>query len=299
MRTLALALLVLSTAACDDTTPTDPDDGTEVDTGPKTFEDFIYVTETPKGDLSCYKAGDPWIEQNVDESKIGMVSSVSGTIEDFQDDSPVLEANLLVWYDDVAGGAPDADDVSDQSGNVTLDLPTCTAIAYKTATPPDLDATVDTYEAHQVFGADGVWDPFLSVSQTTYKLIPGILGLKVDPGHAVIAGSAYDCAGGKIENAQVVVKRKGTDEISQEGVVKYFEEEFPNRSREWTSADGLWNAINVTDGEYEVELWVYNGTDHEKIGATVVKIVPDSINISNIYVGHGDGVKYPDSCIAE
>ncbi|MFT7520291.1 MAG: hypothetical protein ACI9MC_002436, partial [Kiritimatiellia bacterium] len=265
----------------------------------KTFEDFIYLTETVKGELSCYAPGDAWNTQTVDESKIQMLAATSANIEDFQDDTPVPEATLLVWFDDVAGGAPDSDDVSDQSGKVTLDLPTCTSVAYKTATDPALEATIDTYEAHQIFGADGEIQPFLSVSMTTYKLIPGILGLKVDPGHAVIAGSIYGCDGQKVENAQVVVKHKGTDDISQEGVVKYFEDEFPNRGQKWTSADGLWNAINVTDGEYVVEAWIYDGAEHVQIGATEVKIVPDSINISNIYVGFGNGVRYPDSCLAQ
>ena len=298
MRTSALALLVLSLAACDDGSTTDTDD-TGTDTGPKTFEDFVYLTESPKGDISCYTPGEAWNTQQVDSEKITTLTGTTALVEDFQDDTPVPEATLLVWFDDEAGGPPDSDDISGQDGKVTVDLPTCTPVAYKTSTDPALEATVDTYEAHQIFGADGSIDPFLSVSQTTYKLIPGILGLKVDAGHAVIAGRVYGCDGEPVENVQIVVKRKGTDEISQEGVIKYFEDEFPNRAREWTSADGLWNAINVTNGEYTAEAYVWNGASHDLIGATEVKIVPDSINISNIYVGYGNGVKYPDSCVAQ
>ena len=291
-----LPLLVL--AACSGSTPTDDDTGDDPG-GPKVFEDFINTTVEAKGDFSCYTAGDPWIVQQVDPVKVGVVPG-GGVVQDFQSDDPVPEATLQVWFENDPSGTASATVTSDQDGNVSLDLQTCKPQAYKAFTNPDLEATVDTYQSHQILDAGTVSAAeFLSVSVTTYRLIPSILGLSVQPGHAVIAGRAYDCQREPVEGAQVIVKDRATGEIQQDQVVRYFVDEFPNREQPQTSADGLWNAIDVATGSYTVEMWVYQGGEHVLIGATELDIVPDSINIANTYVGFGDGIRYPASCLAD
>jgi hypothetical protein len=285
-----LTVLALAcTSGADDTATTDP--------GPLTFEDFVNTDVVAKGDFSCFTPGEAWLAQTVDAAKVQTLT-IDNVVEDFQSDVPVPEATLQVWFDDVPGGPPDASDVSGQDGEVSLQVQTCSPLAYKTATEPTLEATIDTFEMHEVVGADGSFEPFTSVSTTTYKLIPTVLGLQVAEGRAVIAGTAFDCNRDEIEGAQVIVKDRATGDISQEAFVRYFVNDFPNQQQPTTSADGLWNAIDVTDGEWAVELWIWDGTAHVLVGATWVDIVPDSINVTNIHTGYGDGVKLPDSCLA-
>jgi hypothetical protein len=38
---------------------------------------------------------------------------------------------------------------------------------------------------------------------------------------------------------------------------------------------------------------------HILMGTTSVAVVADSINISSAYAGYGDGVVYPESCLAD
>ena len=101
-----------------------------------------------------------------------------------------------------------------------------------------------------------------SVSRVTYQLIPSLLGVSVDEDKGVIAGTAFDCNGEEIEGAQVIVKDANGD-IPDDLVVNYFRDSFPNRDQLWTSADGLWVAANVPEGELTIELYIYNGTDHD------------------------------------
>lgn len=289
---LALGVLV----ACNGPgTDTDTDNGT--DDGPKVFEDFINTTVAPQGDFSCYTPGDPWIEQQVDPARV-VVGPVSGHVLDFQSDDPVEEATVQVWLGNQVTGTPDSSTTSDQDGAVTVEAQACAPFAYKAFTNPDLEATVDTYQSHTILDADqGTGVEFLSVSVTTYRLIPSILGLSVQAGHAVIAGRAYDCNREPVEGAQVIVRDRETGDVQQDQVVRYFVDDFPNRDQPHTSADGLWNAIDVATGSYVVEMWIYDGDEHVLIGATEIDIVPDSINISNTYVGFGDGIRYPQSCL--
>lgn len=290
--------LPIALLACNGSTATDDDTG-DGPGGPKVFEDFINTTTTPQGDFSCYTPGDPWITQDVDPEKVAVVRG-TGTVVDFQSDDPVPEATLRVWHNNQPTGAPSSTAASNQDGRVTVDVQTCAPQAYLVFTNPDLEETVDTYQKHQILDAAEATDAeFLSVSVTTYRLIPSILGLSVRPGHAVIAGRAYDCRREPVRGAQVIVRDRATGDIQQDQVVRYFVDEFPNREQPETSADGLWNAIDVAQGTYTVEMWIYQGGEHVLIGATELDIVPDSINIANTYVGFGDGVRYPASCLAD
>jgi hypothetical protein len=192
--------------------------------------------------------------------------------------------------------------VTNTNGEISVTLPTCEPFTYKTATNPDLEQTVDTFEAHQIFGpdADGTVDSeYNSVSDATYKIIPSLLGVSVDPDKGVIAGTAFDCADTDIEGAQVVVK-DAAGNIPESLVVKYFVDKFPNRDQPYTSPDGLWTAINVPEGDWTVEMYVYDSASstNRLIGSTVLTVYANSINISNIYTGYSDGVKYPAECLA-
>lgn len=297
-----LAWLAPLLVACTGASETDTDDTGPDVSGPPTFASLIDTTSSPVGDLSCYTAGDPWLTQQVDTSKQVSFPAVA-TVLDFQEDTPVTEATVDFWAGDAVTATPDATAVTDLSGQAPLPaITSCTPYTYKTWTDPGREETVDTFEAHQIdpypAGAS-IATTLNSVSDSTYKIIPSLLGVEVQSGLGVIAGTAYDCAGNKIEHAEVLV-HDGTGVetgIPDTLVVKYFVDKFPNRDQPDTSEDGLWTAINVPPGDWTVEMYVWNGTDHVLVGATVLTVKPDSINISNIYTGFGDGVKYPAECL--
>ncbi len=261
--------------------------------------DYIYVDQEATGDLTCFEAGsDVWLSQDVDTSLIATYPS-TGVVSDFQEDDPVEDATFTLWRGDDARQTPDATAVSDEDGVVEADLTSCQPMTYKTATDPKLAETKDTYEAHTVVGvpSDGtISTEYTSVSDATYKLIPSLLGVTPDPDKGIIAGTAFDCNEDKIEGAQIVV-RDDEGNIPESLIVRYFVDEWPNRYQEWTSADGLWVALQIPEGHYFVEMWGLVDGTLTVLGKTELSIFTDSINISNIYSGIDSGVKYPDSCL--
>lgn len=276
--------LVVLLAACT------KDEGETGDTDPE------IVWEDATGNLTCYAPGSAFLTQNVDTAKQVVVAGTA-TVLDFQSDEPVEEAMVQVWYSDDVTTTVDDEGESVADGTVSLDLQVCKAIAYKTAKDPALGETVDTYEAHQIVEpAEPVEVEFNSVSTVTYNIIPSLLGISPTPGLGIIAGTAFDCDDEPIENARVEVRDASGNAI--DGViVKYFVDDFPNRDQPDTSPDGLWVAIDVPPGEVTVVLQTQQGGEVVIAGQTVVQSYADSINISNIYTGYGDGVKYPASCL--
>lgn len=291
---ILLASLVACSGGGDDNSD---DNNTDSGSSGVSLADFIYTTETASGSRDCYTPGDAWNSQTVDESLVADYA-FGGVVEDFESGDPVVR-EVEFWLGDSVDGAADITATSSADGTLNINLPSCQAFTYRTSSS-DGEAKV-TYEAHQIYdvpAGGSISDALNSVSDVTYRLIPSLLGVSVDSDKGVIAGTAVDCNGDAIAGAQVVVK-DANGNIPESLVVNYFVDSFPNRDQEWTSADGLWVAANVPEGELTVELYVYNGSGHDLIGATTVPSVADTINISNAYEGFGDGVKYPDGCLVQ
>jgi hypothetical protein len=272
------------------------------ETGPTgtSGDPFLFVTDEIIGDASCYTPGDPWLTQSPDPAKqVSLPATVD--LEDFEDGCCVPDVKADVWLSDDANTTADLTSlVSGADGKITgFDLPACTPITYRTWTDPALDATKDTYEAHQVSADDGtgsVVTQFNSVSATTYDVVAAVLGVSIDADRSIIAGTVYGCDEEPIEAAQVIV----VDDAGNRPdglVIHYMVDEFPDRDQPWTSEDGLWVALDVPAGDWTIEAWGVVGGTLQQIGATKLRAEADSINISNIYVGYGDGVKYPDACL--
>ena len=295
--TLWIALLAL--AACNGGDSTTDDSG-PTDDGPPTFDDFIYTTVEATGDHGCYDFSGTWLTQDVDTTQVG-TGALDGTVADFETEDPVPDAEVFIWYSDSTDGAADVETTSDNNGEFTATVPVCAPFTYKTQKPSASQPPKETFEAHQLYGppqTGNITDDFNSVSSVTYQIIPNLLGVSVDEDKGIIAGTAFDCTNTEIEGAQVVV-RDADGNIPEDLVVKYFVDNFPNRDQEWTSADGLWVAVNVPEGTLTVELWGRIDGELQQLGATNVPSRADVINISNIYEGYGDGVKYPDSCLTQ
>jgi hypothetical protein len=180
-----------------------------------------------------------------------------------------------------------------------MDWVACSPAPYRSSTDPARDETVDTYEAHQIYAAPPTGTlaaEFNSVSTTTYSIIPSLLGVTVDADKGVIAGTAFDCNDAAIEGATVQVT-DAAGEVPADVIVKYFVEEFPDREQPYTSADGLWVAINVPEGVWQVRMFAMRDGASVLTGITELQIFASSINISNIYTGFGTGVKYPSECL--
>jgi len=290
--------------------------GDDDDAGSR-FEELIFVDKEGvenNGDYTGFTPGDDmdsitWLTQDVDPAKVADVS-VTGNVEDFEKATAVPDADVDLWFDDVVDASSDLTATSDVNGDVLLTAPACQSMAYRVTTDPTLDLTKVTYKAHHIYPspAAGAVDDglFLSVSTVTYQLIPTILGVNVDPSLAIIAGTAYDVtrdAGlssdiddGKIEGVQVIVYDEN-GEIPDALTVNYFTDSFPDRDQRWTSEDGLWVAANVPPGLLTVEMWGLVDGELKLLGATELLSESDSINISNIFAGYGDGVKFPENCL--
>jgi hypothetical protein len=299
-----LALIACGDKDTDTETQTDTDTDSASDS--VALSDYVYVTEEPVGELACF-SGDSgvmghelddsvWLEQNVDSSLVTTVS-VSGGVIDFETDDPVEEGFLDVFFSNSLAGTADSSATSSVDGSVSLDLQVCSPYTYRVYTDPALDETKVTIEKNSVESPSASSVEFNSVSSATYRVIPSLLGVSPDPDKGIVAGTAFDCNGDSYQGAQVVV-RDADGNIPESLVVKYFVDDFPNRNQEWTSEDGLWVAVNVPEGDWFVDAYVSDGAGgHVVKGTAVISVFADSINISNIHTGIGDGIKYPESCL--
>jgi hypothetical protein len=244
-----------SSAAAD----VDEDGGTNASETYETQDDlsgFIYVDTAPIGDLECFAPGydaqgdwnDSARDARLDTSKVVADTLYTGAVIDFESDDPVPEALVEIYDANMISGTPQQAMVADENGEVTGTTTTCTPFAYRVSTDPALGTTKDTMEVSQVPSATASQQDFNSVSVATYSVIPALLGVSLDEDKGVVAGTAYDCAGIAFEGAQVVI-RDADGGVPSSLVVKYFVGDFPNRNQEWTSADGLWVAINVPEGD--------------------------------------------------
>lgn len=306
--TLLAALLLTACPSSDDGTKTDDTGTTGPTTGCQGLECYVFVTEPYVGDLTCFD-GTNWIEQTVGAGCVQDLS-VDGTVEDFQTEEPVGTAYLNVWYNDDISSSPDVETQASEEGDVSVTAPSCTPIAYKSFTPADMgqEGARDTYEVHQVYGyqaSGSTSETFNSVSIATSTLIPALIGVNWDnAGTAIIAGTAYDCAGSGIMNAQVYIHDAAgnSPEWTEDNPfgVYYFANGLPtdNESQAWTNDDGLWASMNVPPGDWIVDMYGWDGTAHVLLGSTSLRANAGAVYISNIYSGIEDGIGYPASCLA-
>jgi hypothetical protein len=308
MRTLFLMSLAL-TVGCDSKEPDDTagdDVVTDADAdadgggnGGGVFEDFISVTDEPTGDLSCFTGS-----LGTEAPAAGCVAqrSMAGEVLDFQEDDPVDEAQVEFFFEDGIFGPADTTVTSDANGFFNVEADTCSPFTYRISTDPVLDATKVTIESHDVLPNKGAINPvsheLQSVSSTTYALIPTLLGVSPDVDKGIVAGRAYDCAGGNLQGLQVMIE-DASGNIPSDVVAKYFIDDFPNRNQPYTSEDGLWILMDVPTGDWIVKGYVADGLGgHTMIARTELKVLADSINISSIYAGISDGVKMPEDCLS-
>ena len=291
-----LAILALALPAC---SKSDDSEDTGVVT-PDIFGNIINVeVDMIAADLTCWELGSDFLSNSPDPSCV-VNSPVTGKVEDFESEDPVIEAQVELFFGDQIAATADAIEVSDSQGALSFDAaPTCTPITYRVSTDPALEETKVTIEAHEVYPfGESIAAEFNSVSYATFNIIPSLLGVSVVPGQGIVAGGAYDCNGDPIEGVQAIARSVDNPQgYFDDQVVKYFVKSFPNRNQLHTSEDGLWVIVNVPPGDALVELWVADGAGgHTMIGTTELLVEADSINISSGYFGY-TGIVYPESCL--
>ncbi len=299
MRT-ALLCLALGFVACDGgDTDTDPE-GTEVgdetaaEITARKFSELVTVTDAAAADdAACWSAGDDWLSQDVDAAK-QIEETRSVLAEDFQDGTAVGSATVNVYNGNDVTATADTTIIAGADGTADITVTSCTPVGIQVSA----SGTKNTYESHQVFEtvADSSNDVLNSVSDSTYTLIPSLLGVSIDDDKSVIAGALYDCNGDPIQNAQVVVRDQDGN-IPDSLVVNYFVNSFPARDQAATSEDGLWIVMNLPEGDWDVEAYVSDGAGgHDLVGTSTITNFADTIGIGSIYWGFEGGVWYPESC---
>lgn len=274
------------------------DDSTNTGNSGPVFEDYVNSQVTYSGDTTCYNG--EWLPAPTFCEGCQTDQTLAGLVNDFEKDEPVADASVEFYFNDTVNGTPDVSMDADSNGQFTATVPVCQPIGYKTYTPVDWNQTRDTYEVHQVWGYEtsGTLNETVnSVSISTSKSIPALLGVEWTTGTGIIAGTAFDCNEDPITGAEVIVK--AADGSIVDADIFYFVDEFPNQNQAETSEDGLWVVVNVPTGTWNVEMYGWDGSTHVLLGATTLEIKADSVNISNIYTGHEDGIAYPASCLAQ
>lgn len=305
MRT-ALLVLALGFVACDggetdtETEGTDPGEETAAEITERKFAELVTVTDAPAADdASCWSPGDDWLTQTVDTAK-QIDESRFVRAEDFQEDDLAVEGATVNIYDgDDVSATADTTIITNADGQAQVTATSCTPVGIQVSA----SGTKNTYESHQVFetvadsgNSSGSPDVLNSVSDSTYTLIPSLLGVSIDDDKSVIAGALYDCNGDPIENAQVVVRDQDGN-IPDSLVVNYFVRSFPSRDQAATSEDGLWIVMNLPEGDWDVEAYVSDGAGgHDLVGTSTITNFADTIGIGSIYWGFEGGVWYPESC---
>jgi hypothetical protein len=308
VRTITIGLILGAVLAGCGEKDTD-DTGTDTNSSGDRFSEFVYITDAASGDFTGFESGytDAWLSQDVDPAKLVTVS-MTGDVVDFESNDEVKEATAEIFHNNDPTGTPDQVLTSNDDGEISGgEWPVCTPVAYSTYTDPDLNDTKVTFQVNEVYGyseekkggASAVNVQLNSVSSSTYQVIPSLLGVSPDTDKGIVAGTVYDINGDPVEGAQVVAV-DASGNIPDTLVVKYFVDDFPNRDQEWTSADGLFVMVNVPTGDWSLEAYTADGAGgHLLMGATNVNVIADSINISSVYIGYGDGISYPSSCLTK
>ncbi|MCB9763151.1 MAG: hypothetical protein H6739_25465 [Alphaproteobacteria bacterium] len=304
MRRTATLLLISLAVACTGGDKDADDSGSNDDSGDGVdyFAEIVYLTTdyttlNEAGVFACYTVGDAWLSQSPDSS-CQFEAALAGEVEDFETGDNVEDPELQLFFNDVySSGGADQTITGNTDGDVAGTGMTCTPTLYVTETDPGLGLTRTTIQSHNVWEPDFIGRvTFNSVSSATYNVIPSLLGVSVQSGMGIVAGTAYDCNGDPVEGVMVIGKDADGNYPAQS--VRYFRGEFPNRDQEGTSEDGLWVAINLPPGDMTMEMWGWNGTEYVMLGSSTLTVVPDSINIASIYYGYPDGVVYPDDCLS-
>ena len=272
---------------------TDADTDADADTD---LSEYIDTTELPSGDLGCYD-GSSWNDVSVDPDCTDDNIVFGAVVTDFESGDAVADVTVSFSLADDPTGEPDFTVDSNSSGSLPLvEFASCTAFSTTAETDPALEETQTTIRQHWIYaGGSNVDAEVPSVSSTTFRLIPSLLGVSPDPSRGLLTGQVLDCDGEPVEGAQVVFRSPDGD-IDTAQVVRYFVDEFPNRDQPTTSDDGLFIVIDAPVGQGRLEAWTWDGSNHVRQAMSDATCLAEAFTWSNLRVGLAHGVAVPPEC---
>ncbi|MCK6531171.1 hypothetical protein L6R50_27620 [Myxococcota bacterium] len=301
-------------AADDDAADDDvaDDDAADDDATGDDYRHVLTVTEALVGDFSCISS--PQEPSAIPEDN-KVTAELQAHVLDFEEDSGVAGAYASVWGNNDPGSTPGfvSDDATGSDGLVTVPsgvVTSCVPYAYETHTNFSPPETQQTYELGVILpptgGApfSGGDADFTSVSFATYNIIPLVLSIQPTPGKGIAAGTFEDCNGERVQNAQILVK-DASGNLAQDVYVRFFVDDLPDRDQAWTSEDGLFGAIDVSVGDWTIELWgVPNASftcpgDLDDGGRCRVTTVPITVTADSVNIANARMKPYPDACFEE
>jgi hypothetical protein len=270
-------------AGCDTTDTTNPVDTTNPDD-----EDQLSIIATcppsaaescPSGTTadgtSCVLTGDDMV-------------TVSGAINDFQSKRPLKPGAVLNIVDNATGKPTGACTVAGADGAVSFVVPRGEKIGVATSAK----GQKDTYQYHLQWPgefatgvtatADTFTTDFLSVSEITSQLIPGIIGVELDLTKGIVAGTVYKSEQREAVDYEDVEMRV---RISAENEAFYFDNGGLPTSREnqdaLNAANGLFVVFDVPTGTSQTLEFEFAGEVSATTNNTFVAF-PNSVAISSI-----------------
>lgn len=231
----------------------------------------FYEEEDQLSDFTCLHDNAP---EPPGEGKV----SVRFYAEDFQEEDPVEGVMIEVFFDNRISDDPDLElgPTDDQGRTEEVTVPAGTQVAIRTlAIPDELRTTVEFDVRTPDENGDEV--RALTVSDSTYRVVPATVGVVVDPGKGIVAGQFLDCADHEV--AGLIAEIEG-----QDADIRYFVDRMPSREPVVTTEDGLYVAINVEPGDHQLVLKgrIEEGGDVVEVGRREVQVIEDSINVVDI-----------------
>ena len=228
---------------------------------------------------------------------------VASTFElrDFETDAPVANARVWLFPDNAVRDACDGtctEFMTDASGNAAVNLPADGWYAYRVFPRTGATATmrvVDSMQYNEPAPSEaGRSVTGNSVSEGTLGLIPAVLGVRRQPGTALLAGTVVDCDETPVYGARVrafdgdTEIEMGTEVTSPQ--YRYFNgDSFPSDTGTFTHADGLYVGVQIpvpaaASDRLRIEAWGRPTADgpEERIGCEAVRVLADAVTIVNL-----------------
>jgi hypothetical protein len=220
-----------------------------------------------------------------------MDTPIMGVIKDFQDSNLVVGAVIKVYASaaDVPANPIATSMPSDAMGNWSVTVPKG---HYRVIFGNDsgmaitsggtMVATIPTYEFDRVYSDHDR----TAVKASTRDVIQGLVSVVPDPALGVIAGSVRDCANKETGGATVAVSGTSTAYDSA-SLLFYFKDvsgtTLPNRNQKWTTALGLFAALNVPVGSATATATgQVQESAPKELGAATVPILSGAITIVDV-----------------
>jgi hypothetical protein len=139
---------------------------------------------------------------------------------------------------------------------------------------------------------------FPAFAYSTAAIIPALLGRSWDDETtAMVVGRVAGCDDEAMGLVQLFPHDNSGNGPATGDMFYADDNALPSRSQGSTNPDnGLYFMVNMEPGEWTLSAYGWDGSAYVELGATPFSAEAGGVSIVNVYVGHSDGVVYPDSC---